>query len=57
MPCPPDVPGSQAAIKADDGSKISSINIGLPESKTLTNGIVLSAPFIISMTFDSKLDN
>jgi hypothetical protein len=36
---------------------ISSISIGRPEINTLINGMVLSAPFMISITLASKFEN
>jgi len=42
IPCPPEVPGKNALIKAEDSVRISVRIIGLPESRTVTMGIFLS---------------
>ncbi len=39
IPCPPDVPGRKALIKAEDYCKTSFIISGLPERRTEIKGI------------------
>lgn len=50
IPCPPDVPGKNACNTALDSVIILSINIGLPASNTVTNGIFLSYYLICDIT-------
>ena len=57
IPCPPDVPGSQAARTVSDEAKRSSINNGLPDKSTLIKGMFLSCSLIVLRTSESYFDN
>jgi len=55
-PCPPEVPGNHAAMKAVDSLTMLSASKGLPENSTLTKGVFLSTLRTSSITFLSKLE-
>jgi hypothetical protein len=55
IPCPPEVPGKKAESTADDSLNTLSTSIGLPASKTVSNGMFLSSSLIFLMTSLSNL--
>jgi hypothetical protein len=57
IPCPPDVPGSQASIKASEACKTSPMIKGLPDKITLIKGIDLSWPLMVVTTSYSNFEN
>lgn len=56
MPCPPEVPGNQLAMKAVDSLRMLSTNMGLPDNRTLIRGIFLSTDLTSSITSFSNVE-